>query len=262
MPAEAAREDVASNDSSLMKTGPWMLIVGGVSLVVASFVFRGSSDVASPGVVLGTGMTVVGVLLERLVGPFELSLSGLKGRLAGISNRAKADPTVEPSLRDDVIDLAQADFVAEATKSATSKRDAARIADEAYENAVAEARGFEEKVRQWLVDSGWDVHVADQRLRVDFVCRRGEERMLVEVKMRRGALTVGDLSAAVRALRVAEREYTGAHPNRTASLALVVSAPHISASSLMAATEERLLLFRDSSDGIVPVDLPHGSRVR
>lgn len=71
----------------LARRGGWMLVIWGVVLVILACVFASSTAVASIFAFTGAASVVLGILAARFEGDFELSATGLKGKLIAVAVR-------------------------------------------------------------------------------------------------------------------------------------------------------------------------------
>jgi hypothetical protein len=171
----------------LGRHGGWVLLVFGIALVTLAALLADKPAVASIFAFTGVASAIVGVLLARIEGPFELTATGLKARLrAARIVIEREDWTLED--KGDVLTELLAPDVDESSRLAEPGSTEARSLGRSWnESPSYRARQFEEAVRHRLEDDGWSVKetTLGRDFGADFVATRDGERIVVEAKARR-----------------------------------------------------------------------------
>ncbi len=176
----------------LARRGGSILVVWGVILVALACVFQGQATIAPIFAFTGVASVVLGVLAARFEGDFELSATGLKGKLLAVAERE--DLTLEEK-GDALVRIVA--------------RETSRIVDRdtAVEQRVTWSRqgglsqrglAFGSQVTEWFQSDGWQIEppIAAYGQVGDFMARKDGETLLVNV-MARSGLRAADIWASM-----------------------------------------------------------------
>lgn len=228
-PTDASESDGQSGRDILSDYGGWLLTTWGVALVVLACVFAKQATIAPIFAFTGVALTVLGVLGARFEGDFELSATGLKGRL-----RATAD-------RDDLT----LEDKGEALMRFASSEPRQQLGDSRSQwqawstasNSVRRAQEFEAQARRHFEAEGWRVTSTEGSLGPigDFAAKKDNELLVAEVKARPSLSSADVMSLLSRISRVADSDQVPRF-----SIALVVPRGSLSPAARQAAREFEL----------------------
>jgi len=233
-----------------------ILVICGVGLVAIAIVFRASATIASPGIVLGCLLIVLGVFLPRIEW-LKLSATGLEAKLRAaqqIQRIASRDRGIPQDKREEIAEAAVFNFITDSSVNDVPGERLSDVAQETYAVVRTEFLAFESRVQQWLEQEGWLVEETSGRGPVDFVARRGDEVMLVEAKVFRSPVTRDSVLDAIDRLRRAARRMTGRDPARAL---FMMNAPKLTPAAVHAVIMSGTRVYRDAEDkgGFERVDL-------
>jgi len=175
--------------------GGWLLAVLGIGLVALAVVFAEHPAVAPIFAIGGIGLILVGVLLPRVEGQFELSGAGaaIKFFLADVRVLTQG---LETKAKAQVLDQLVEEIADEGAPP--SIRTATRVVGTVVANAQA-SMAVGHLFAQWLQSNGWTLVAAgistlSQATEFDVVAQRGKEWLVVEASA--GVLGAGFLVSA------------------------------------------------------------------
>jgi hypothetical protein len=192
-------------ESDLLERFGGLILIGlGISLIVLATVFADEEAVASIFAFTGVASAVLGVVLARIEGPFELSATGLKATLRNAHTVIQREDWTSEQKLDVLIQLltkAQAGPLAEGADVGATLNVATGQA--VVESPVDRGRRFERAVQQHLESKGCSVSEASARdIVADFVAECDGKRFLVEAKARQrlNAADVQDFAGMARSI--------------------------------------------------------------
>ena len=162
----------------LARHAGWVLVSVGVAQVALAAVFRDSVAVAPVFAILGTGCVVLGVIVDR-VESFELGTKGIRAVVA----RLAKEPALGAVSARDVMEFLNAALSRHGNRLRLPGPEG--VVDEVITD-IGDARQAEERVAEWLRERDWTVErTTPGGFPYDFIARRGDETLYVEVKFAR-----------------------------------------------------------------------------
>jgi hypothetical protein len=211
----------------LARRGGWMLVIWGVVLVILACVFASSTAVASIFAFTGAASVVLGILAARFEGDFELSATGLKGKLIAVAVRE--DLTLEDK-GDEMVRIVERTAHVQLESTASSQPPWSGPS-----GAMSRGLAFEQAAMDWLRSTGWQIDPPGNNGRGlgDFIAKKDGEILLVEVKYR-SRLSVAD----VRHVQDMAAEVASIDQTPGLRFVLAVPAGSLSRSARHAATKD------------------------
>jgi hypothetical protein len=237
----ASNSSISNVENWLILVAPFVLSLAGLGLVIASFAFRDSPDVASPGIVIGSSLLVVGAILPRIEGDFKFGSRGVEAAIRGLPRTVENDMGIKMTKRDDVIENASVEFLRDiADEQLPAAQLEIRVLD-SYERARDEYFDFENRVSSWLVENGWSVRNGNRDDPFDFIAIRGTSLMLIEAKMSSKPLRRNAISQSVERLRRANVDPEG----KQVTIALFVATPVLLRESVREALASGVQIYHE-----------------
>jgi hypothetical protein len=209
----------------LGRFGGWLLMTFGCGLIALAAVFASEAAVAPIFAFGGIACFVLGPILSRMEGDFELTASSLKARLTAVQGVAQRDDLTLEDKADEIIRLMDTDEIAgdfaerifsrslastakkhpEGNRSEAPKLTGGSRANGTRVDARQRANEFERLVHDRLEAEGWDVESAPLHpVGYDFLAFDGQRRWYVEAKARR-RLSTADVRSIIAQLQWAGR---------------------------------------------------------
>ena len=228
-----------------------ILLLSGVALITCSFVFRGSASVSAPGIVIGSSLLAISVLLVRLEGTVEVGPSGMKVNIGPLLRKARRDTDLKPSQKEEVVERAT-EIIAESPQFVTRfMRRFGDVTTTAYNEARSEYMILEDRVDEWLSGEGWIVERGSVDSGFDFVAQKSNETMLVEAKLSSSHLGSDFISTIdSRAAR-----WRQGRPDSLVTVSIFVLAPRLSPTALEAARNAGIQVYLDMGVGFTRLEL-------
>ncbi len=176
----------------LGEIGGWVLVVLGIALIALAAVFADKATVAPVFAFGGIVAVVLGVLLARVEGDFELTPTSLKAQLTAVATVARREDLTVEEKGDEIIGMVEALEARFLDMQRLLQAPSPPQLPPATEQSVARIPGgraqlrgalFEQAVAEYFRRDGWEIVEQTPDYGIDFIATKpGERKRLIQAK--------------------------------------------------------------------------------